>query len=348
MTPKRLDEILDHIPRLKIAVVGDYFLDKYLITDPTLDEPSIETGLTARQVVEIRKIPGAAGTVTNNLTALGVGRVDAVGFIGNDGQGFELLQGLTATGVDVSGLIQLKDRFTPTYIKPMVKTTNGEVELERIDIKNRFTTSKEIEHILVDALWSRLHPNMVHDPVNAVIIADQISEKNCGVITEHMQAVLGDMATKQPQVVFFADSRLHIGEFSNVIIKPNKFEAAHAISNTHHGDVSLDQAKAFGRLLAARNGKTVFVTVGDEGILACTPTEVSHIPAFPAQGPVDIVGAGDSTSAGIVCALCAGASPAEAAFIGNLCANVTIHKLGTTGTATPMELRAKLATELNH
>ncbi len=314
--------------------------------DPSLDEPSIETGLTARQVVEIRKIPGAAGTVTNNLAALGVGRIDAVGLIGEDGQGYELMQGLSQTGVDVSGLIQLKDRFTPTYIKPMVRAASGEVELERIDIKNRAVTSKEVEHQLADALWSRLHPNMAHDPVNAIIIADQVSERNCGVITDHMQAVLGDMATKQPQVTFFADSRLRIGEFSSVIIKPNKFEAANAISNSHAGDVSLDQAMAFGRVLAARNGKTVFVTVGEDGILACTPTTVSHVPTFPAEGPVDIVGAGDSTTAGIVCALCAGASPAEAAFIGNLCAAVTIHKLGTTGTATPLELRSKLAAHL--
>jgi bifunctional ADP-heptose synthase (sugar kinase/adenylyltransferase) len=44
-----------------------------------------------------------------------------------------------------------------------------------------------------------------------------------------------------------------------------------------------------------------------------------------------------------VSALCTGATHAEAAFVGNLCASVTIRKLGTTGTASPDELRERLA-----
>jgi sugar/nucleoside kinase (ribokinase family) len=38
--------------------------------------------------------------------------------------------------------------------------------------------------------------------------------------------------------------------------------------------------------------------------------------------------------AGIVSALCCGASPAEAAAVGNLVASITVQQIGTTGTAT--------------
>jgi bifunctional ADP-heptose synthase (sugar kinase/adenylyltransferase) len=51
------------------------------------------------------------------------------------------------------------------------------------------------------------------------------------------------------------------------------------------------------------------------------------------SGPIDIVGAGDSTMAGIVTSLCAGAAPGEAALVGNLVASITIQQIGTTGTA---------------
>jgi hypothetical protein len=34
MTPERLQEILDRFPSRRIAVVGDFFLDKYLDLDP--------------------------------------------------------------------------------------------------------------------------------------------------------------------------------------------------------------------------------------------------------------------------------------------------------------------------
>ena len=48
----RLQALVDALPRLRIAVVGDYFLDAYYDCDPQLDEPSLETGKTARQVIQ--------------------------------------------------------------------------------------------------------------------------------------------------------------------------------------------------------------------------------------------------------------------------------------------------------
>src|SRR6185437_3153741 len=99
-----LDQILARVPDLRVAVVGDFFLDRYLVTDPALAEISIETGLEARQVVAMRAGPGAAGTVTNNLAALGVGTIHAAGVIGDDGEGFELRRALRATGAGAERL----------------------------------------------------------------------------------------------------------------------------------------------------------------------------------------------------------------------------------------------------
>jgi bifunctional ADP-heptose synthase (sugar kinase/adenylyltransferase) len=88
LTDDRLEHILSRIPHLTIGVVGDLFRDRYLDIDAALTEPSIETGLDAYQVVRVRSSPGAAGTVINNLVALGVRRVCAVSVIGDDGEGY--------------------------------------------------------------------------------------------------------------------------------------------------------------------------------------------------------------------------------------------------------------------
>ena len=77
-------------------VVGDFFLDRYLHIDPARTETSIETGLPVYNVVEVRSQPGAAGTILNNLVALGIGEIHAIGFCGDDGEGFELRQALAA------------------------------------------------------------------------------------------------------------------------------------------------------------------------------------------------------------------------------------------------------------
>ena len=55
MHDDRLREIMDRFSDLSILVVGDFFLDEYLITDPSLTETSIETGLDAYQVVDRRE-----------------------------------------------------------------------------------------------------------------------------------------------------------------------------------------------------------------------------------------------------------------------------------------------------
>ncbi len=75
LTTELIERILSTIPHRTIGVLGDLFLDRYLDIDPALNEPSVETGLTAYQVTRVRSYPGAAGTVINNLAALGVGRI---------------------------------------------------------------------------------------------------------------------------------------------------------------------------------------------------------------------------------------------------------------------------------
>ena len=72
-----------------------------------------------------------------------------------------------------------------------------------------------------------------------------------------------------------------------------------------------------------------------------TAEDVTSVPTFRTKGEVDIVGAGDSATAGIVAALCAGASPAEAAVVGNIVASITVEQLGTTGTASQDDVRRR-------
>src|ERR1700679_3719570 len=121
LTNAIIETILSSIPHRTIGIIGDLFLDRYLDLDSALTEPSIETGLDAYQVVNVRSYPGAAGTVINNLVALGVGRIVPIGMVGEDGEGFELLQALRKMpSVDLGHLAMTSARRTPTYTKPML------------------------------------------------------------------------------------------------------------------------------------------------------------------------------------------------------------------------------------
>lgn len=327
MDRARLSKILAGFEHRRVLVVGDYFLDKYLDIDRALAKVSLETGLEAHQVFRVRVSPGAAGTVVSNLRALGVG-VIALGVIGDDGEGYELLRGLREQGVDISPLLRTHGRVTPTYTKPMMHEGDGRVhELSRLDIKNRSPLPVALEETVITRL-RELVPT-----VDGVIVADQVPERNYGVITDRVRGALIDLAGQYPQVIMAADSRVRIGEYRRIILKPNEREAAQAISPAQEGSVTFEQAKAAGLVLNERTGRPVFVTVGEQGVLICAEGDWQHIPAVPVTGEIDIVGAGDSTLAGIVSGLLCGASLAEAGLLGNLVASVTIKCIGTTGTA---------------
>ena len=70
-----LDEPTSSLDEREVAmtVAGDLFLDRWYEIDEQLNEPSVETGLTAYQIVRKRSEAGAAGTVLNTLSELGVG-----------------------------------------------------------------------------------------------------------------------------------------------------------------------------------------------------------------------------------------------------------------------------------
>src|SRR3954452_7607295 len=138
MNAERFHAITGRYPALRIAVVGDFFLDRYLEIDPAKVETSIETGLPVHNVVQVRSQPGAAGTIVNNLVALGIGEIHAVGFCGDDGEGYELRRALAAKpGVGLEHFLTAPWRNTPVYCKPLVMEPGGPPrELNRFDSKN--------------------------------------------------------------------------------------------------------------------------------------------------------------------------------------------------------------------
>src|ERR1700722_15397765 len=170
LTTELIDEILAAIPHRTVGVLGDLFLDRYLDIDAALNEPSVETGLTAYQVPRARSYPGGAGTVINNLSALGVSRILPIACIGDDGEGYELRKALPRIpGVLPEWTITVADRFTPTYTKPMLNEAGSSRELNRLDIKNRTPTPKEVEDLILqklDGAWPQL---------DALIVLDQVS-----------------------------------------------------------------------------------------------------------------------------------------------------------------------------
>ena len=110
-----VQSILDGIARLRVLVVGDICLDRWCRYDPETSDPSRETGIPRIAVVRTEVTPGAAGTVANNLKALGAREAAVLGVIGEDGFGFELKQALrSAASVSIRRYLPIRFRPSPT------------------------------------------------------------------------------------------------------------------------------------------------------------------------------------------------------------------------------------------
>ena len=331
----RLRELVDRFATARIAVLGDFFLDKYLDVDSALAEVSVETGKTAHQVTGIRHSPGAAGTVVCNLAALGAGTLHAVGLTGDDGEGFELRRDLVGLRCRTEHLLCDPRQSTLTYLKPRDRNIPGLAgEHSRYDTKNRTPTPAAIQQRLIASLDALL------PQLDAVILADQVEQAGCGVLTVEVVQAMAERAVQWPRVVFWADSRCRIRQFRRVIVKPNQFEAADR-PNLPGEEVLLDELQAALTRLRAQTGAPVCATRGPQGMVVSDP-EPTLVPGVRVEGPVDPTGAGDSATAGCVLALTAGGTLPEAALVGNLVASITVQQLGTTGTARPEELAPRL------
>ncbi|KAB2666721.1 MAG: carbohydrate kinase [Verrucomicrobia bacterium] len=336
MSPERFLRITGRYPSLHLAVVGDFCLDRYFDIDPTLQEVSIETGLPVHNVVGTRCQPGAAGTILNNLVALGVGTLWPVGVAGEDGEGWELLRALRRQpGVHADHFAQAAGRHTFTYSKPLLHHPGRPPEeLSRLDTKNWTTTPDAVSAELVG------HIDRLATRVDAMIVMDQVDRADTGVVTSPVRERVGRLATERPEVPVVADSRRSLRGFPPLVFKMNAAELGLFAGHPVTTDAEIHAAAAD---LARANGRPVFVTLAERGIVGAMPSgEVHHRPALPVRGPIDIVGAGDSVTANLTAALAAGATLPEAMELAMAAAHCVIHQLGTTGTAGVAQLQAVL------
>ena len=335
MTPERFRSITSRYTGLRIAIAGDFCLDRYLEIDPARSETSIETGLAVHNVVRVRAQPGGAGTILNNLVALGVGRILPIGFCGDDGEGYELRRELAKLpGVELDHFVTSPLRRTFTYCKPLlVEPERQPVELNRLDSKNWTPTPPSLANRLADGLQA------IGGEIDALIVLEQVDQAETGVVTSHLLHVIGVLAAVRPKLPILADSRRGLAGWPGLSFKMNAAELAAILELETAGSLDLPTIQHVALGLAVRHNRPIFVTLAERGIVGAGPDGiVEHVPALPLRGPIDIVGAGDAVTANLAAALSSEASLRESIELAAIASSVVIHQLGTTGTAAVADL----------
>jgi len=324
-----LEDVLAAIPRARVTVFGDFCLDAYWLIDPDESELSVETGLPVRRVQEQRYSLGGAGNIVANLIALGAGKVRAVGILGDDLFGKQMLRLLDELGVDCEGMLTGPAEWqTLVYAKPCT----GDVEASRID----FGGFNVLDDESATALGEQL--DRAAGESDGVILNQQVP---AGVSTPEMIERINAVVASHPQCLFVADSRDRPQQYAGCLTKLNAHEAARMLGEPRPLDERIGAAETsnFAARVFERTGKAVFVTRGEGGLVVADENGLHDVPGIEVIGPTDPVGAGDTALAGLAAVLGSGGDALTAATLANLAASIVVRKLQTTGTASPEEIR---------
>lgn len=312
------------LAKKSVAVIGDYFLDEFIHIDSSKSTQSLYANGPAHFVTKVERFPGAAGTVAKNLKNFGIGNVFAVGFVGDDGNGHDLVHELRKRGINTAHLITTSHRITPAYRMVLL---DGK-ETEEFDILNNSPTPSLVEQAIVKAIKDLVN----QERLDAIIVLDQLDDSNNGVVTKGVRdflreyigdTLLSDSEEKQPPVFF--DSRNNVGSIRGAITKCNRNEFCRScLYSENNGFI--------GSLISAsKEGNIIIATADKDGAYIAADGEILNIPAIETNGPIDTRGAGDAFTSGLICASLCDESVASAMKYGIAASSLCISQIGTTG-----------------
>jgi len=319
--------LLSHLSKFAgapILVAGDLMMDRFV--RGAVYRISPEAPVPVVDVHDDQDMPGGAGNVASNLTALG-GSVQVVSVTGQDGEGNRLLSSLQARGIDVSGVV--RDPSRPTIVKTRVIA--GHQQVVRFDRESRDPLSHETASRVAGEVLRRL------PKVKGVIVSDY----GKGLVSKSFLNALLPAARRRGVFVVVDPKVEHFQSYRGVdCITPNLKEASEGMRVLP--PKTDEEVDALGRAILKRlRCRSVLITRSERGMsLYETSGRVTHIPS-QAQEVYDVTGAGDTVISVFSMALAAGCGYPEAAFIANCAAGVVVGKLGT-ATCSPDELRAAL------
>ncbi len=323
----RLFQLLDKFSQTRVLVAGDLTLDEFLTGQ--VERISREAPVLIIRHEHTRQVPGGGANAVYNLAKLGA-HVKVVGLVGKDDQGRALCGIFEAAGIDTKGILTDFDR--PTVTKTRISghaRQSVTQQIVRVDRKSDELPSLDLQQKLAEYIRQEV------PSVDAMVCSDY----GDGVLTP---AVIEAALSHRLTVV---DTQKQLARYAGAtLFTPNLPEAEQAVGYAITNPETLTRAGK--DLLALTGASQILITRGEEGMSLFESTGTSHhIPAFNRTEVFDVTGAGDTVVAALTLALTAGASPWEAAVLGNLAASIVVRQFGTATTTTD-EMKAALHTLL--
>ncbi|HMF54531.1 MAG TPA: D-glycero-beta-D-manno-heptose-7-phosphate kinase [Edaphobacter sp.] len=295
--------------QLKILVVGDIMLDRYIHGE--VERISPEAPVPVIRHAQRYERAGGAANVAMNLSGLGCQSILA-GFWGSDVEQGELQGLLDRAGVDTVGVVTSS---LPTISKTRI--VGRMQQLLRLDIESRDTPPAAEMDRLIERATSLV------EKVHAVVLSDYAKGALSRLLCESVIR-----AARAKGIPVLADPKTpDFSKYSGATsVCPNLGELSLATGIPWHQTEALLDA---GQLQVAEHGlEFLTVTMSEKGIGVLWPERRYHSPAR-AREVFDVSGAGDTVIATIAASLAGGLQIETAVDLANLAAGIVVGKMGT-------------------
>lgn len=316
--PARGTVALPRVSPLRVIVVGEVILDRYLWGDVSRISP--EAPIPILRVNRREEKPGNAGFVMANLCALGA-QPSAVSIIGADRGGAMLRDILGGLGVRIRALLSDPDR--PTIVKERML---GSVQAARRATQQLLRVDEEDPSPISPARERELFARYRQELAKADGVL--VSDINKGLLTPTLvRDVIGEARKRKIPVI--VDPRL-TDDFSIYrganAITPNRYETEQA---TGLKLTDRDEWRRAAETLVRRLGlDACLITLDRDGMyLAERGGADSYIATVPRE-VYDVTGAGDVVLSVFGLLAIAGLHYEAAAQIANVAASIEVTRLG--------------------
>mgnify|MGYP001737319930 CR=1 FL=1 len=308
MITKTVNEFLTNsLPNLKIAVIGDVMVDRYVFGDVSRISP--EAPVPVNRVSSVKEVLGGAGNVASNLANLDC-HVYLGAVAGVDDHGRVLDKLLIADGIDTSGLIYDNNRSTITKMRIL----GDRQQMIRLDFETITPITTDEEERLIswlDGLCQQgLQGIVISDYGKGVCTPTLLQEVFRLAHTYNVQTIVdpkGADWSKYDGATCITPNVKELGESLGRVI-PN--EAAKEVLGKLNIQYIIGTRSAKGITVVAKDGRTW------------------HNPATQ-QDVFDVSGAGDTVVAMMISCLASGLSMRLALHIANGAAGIVVSKVGT-------------------
>jgi rfaE bifunctional protein kinase chain/domain len=318
MNLARFQTLLPAFESTRILVIGDLILDRFVWG--RVNRISPEAPVPVVEVLRESAYPGGAANVARNLREFSR-HVAVMGIIGSGVHAAQLNTLLAGEGIQVDCVQQ--DPTYQTIVKTRIIARHQQVVRVDRERKARLT-EPQMQRAL--AQFDAMLPEQ-----NAIIIEDY----GKGLVQQEFADAITALAKRHGKLLA-VDPNPHnpIKWDGASVMKPNRSEAFAAAGRPAsepvepvENDTALFEV---GRVLMEKwNTETLLITLGEQGMMLFSRDNAPFHTPTRAKEVFDVSGAGDTAIALFTLALCAGATPNEAAEISNHASGIVVGKLGT-------------------